>query len=446
MLRPNWMRSFRFIQVDINTKNEPLVINDFYNVYSAVKLPLKATFKSDNPVDNQIIDMCWRSVSLCNQDNLVSDAYYEQMQYVGDSRVHAMTNLFLTGDTLYLRNAIDKFNNSRLPDGNITSCYPLKATFVHPTFSLIWIDMLWDYMMYSGDKAFIKKYLPALPLIFYYFEDRMASNGLVGETEWAYFVDWYKDGGGVNTTSRQGNSALVSLHLAYTYNHAADILTYMGQSEQAAVYRKRGAEITQRVKELCFDNTTGLFAENPDKQFKDQRPNIIAVLTDAVPAAQQTEIMQKITNDSTLSQAGYYYRFNYFNALRKSHTGYLFDQVVEPWRELLKLGMTTTPERPHRQRSDCHPWSTSPAYAFFHVVCGIESAEPGFKTVTIEPALGARQFVEAVYPHPSGSIELKLKKNKQGGLQGTITLPANLKGTFINGKQQINLKPGKNNI
>ena len=447
--KPLWFRSFRFIQLEIQTKNEPLVLNDYYNVFSAAPLKKKASFSSDNHQYDKIMDICWRTASTLTQDNLVSDAYYEQMQYVGDSRVHAMTNLYMTGDETWLKNAIDQFNYSRLPDGMITSCYPLKATFVHPTFTLIWIDMVHDYMMHRDDMSFVKKQLSNIQQSLYWFEDHLNSNGLLGKSEWDYFVDWYKgDQGGTAKISHNGNSAVVTLHYIYTLQNASRIFSYCGKTYEADQYKARADDLKKKVYDLCFDQEKQMFYEDPGKTFGDQRPNIMAVLTDAIPLEKQKLLIEKIVKDTVISQAGMYYRFNLFNAMAKSESGNMFEASLNPWKTLLNMGLTTTTEVPLdlNQRSEAHPWSTSPAMAFFSVVCGISPAEPGFKTVKISPQLGNLKFVNASFAHYKGDIKVELKKSGKAGIEGQIILPNDLTGSFFWNGKSVNLISGINKI
>ena len=183
IFQPVWFRTFRFVELDITTKDEPLVINDFFNVYSASPIEIKASFKTDNPVYQEVWDICAHGLKLAAQDNLLSDLYYEQMQYVGDLRPHLMAWTSLTGDSTYFKSAMEQFNHSRLTDGNVTSCYPLKATFVHPTYSLIWIDMLHDMMMRFGNKNEIKGYLGEIEEVFDYYEWLISEQRLWGEAE-----------------------------------------------------------------------------------------------------------------------------------------------------------------------------------------------------------------------------------------------------------------------
>jgi len=445
--KPLWMRSFRFVFIEIETKNDPLTLNDFYNVYVSAPFDQKGTFLSGNPRYDKLMEVCARTVKNCTQDNYVSDAYYEQMMYVGDSRPHAMTYLSLTGDTLHFRNAIEQFSYSRLPDGMITSCYPLKATFVHPTFSLIWIDMLFDYFMFCTDKKFVKDQLPAARLVFDYFERISNENGIPGETEWAYFVDWYEQGrGGTAPESQKGNSATISLHYVYTLQNAAKMFSYFGMKYEADLYLQRAEALKKKVLDIFYDKSSGIVMEYPNKTFFDQHANIMAVLTDLVPIEEQKKIMETILNDNNFSRAGFYYRFNMFNALKHSKTGFLFEKVCQPWYDLIDLGLTTTPEAPLHIRSESHPWASSPAYGFFSVICGISPAEPGFKKIIIEPDLGDLQYINASYPHFYGLVKIDLKKTGKDKISGKITLPQKLSGDFIWKGKTINLLAGENTI
>jgi hypothetical protein len=107
---------------------------------------------------------------------------------------------------------------------------------------------------------------------------------------------------------------------------------------------------------------------------------------------------------------------------------------------MLKAGLTTFAEKQDPTRSDCHAWSASPNYDFLATVAGIRPASPGFKTVRIEPALGELNFIKGQMPHPSGMIVFDLKRIDANGIQGEVTLPEGLTGTFGWNGKSIQLK------
>ncbi len=448
MYKPLSRKAFRFIQLDIKTTGDPLTLNDYFNDYVTTPIGKTASFETNKPVYDSISDICWRTLKICTQDNFMSDAYYETMQYVGDSRPHALSWISMTGDIRHMRNAIEQFHYSRLPDGNLTSCYPLKATFVHPTYSLAWIDIIHDYMMYRGEKEYIRQFLPDIEAVFAYFELHLNENGIPGKTEWPYFVDWYKEsGGGTSPVSRNGNSAVITLQWVYSLQNAADIFDWFGRKGRAEEFRTRAEELKKIVNNLFYDKTKEIYAEDPEKTFYDERPNILAVLTDAVPPEEQKAFIGRVLADTTLSQAGLYYRYNFFNALAHAGAGEYFDKVLQPWVDVVRAGLTTTPEKQIDQqpRSECHPWSSSPVYADFRVLCGIHPAAPGFDKVTISPSPGNLQFIKAEYPHQRGKIilDLQFRNNK---VKGEIIIPEGLDTEFIWKGTHQKLNYGTNKI
>jgi len=447
--RPTWLRTFRFVQFDVTTADEPLVLRDFLNQLSTSPVPLRAAFRASDSRYNQVFDICWRTANLCTQDYFLSDAYYETMQYLGDSKVHILTWQALTGNDLHVRNALKQFDDSRLPDGNLTSCYPLKSTFVHPTYSMIWVDMLYDYLRQRGDDGFVKAFLPNIRHTLDGLTVLLDSTGLPGRTRWDYFNDWYEEGkgGGLAPGSKEGHSAIVALHYVHALQNAGNIYEFFGKPADAAEFRRRAAELQRRAKAHFFDPKTGLFVEN-ETRFADQRPNLMAVLTNTIPPAQQRAALEKVAADTSLSQAGYYYRFYFFDALRHAKAGHLFGAALQPWLEAVANGLSTTPEHPDMSRrvrrtprSECHPWSTAPAWAFYSVIAGIEPGGIGFRTVRLEPNLGELREVEGSYPHPKGDIRFRFEKTP-AGLRGTVTLPPGLTGTLHLGTRTVALKPG----
>jgi alpha-L-rhamnosidase len=456
VFRPTWLRTFRFMQLEITTGAEPLVLQDLFNRYTSTPIQTTARFAADKPEYAGIFELCRRTVQLCTQDYFLSDAYYETMQYLGDSKVHNTTWLALTGNDLHVRNALEQFNHSRLWDGNLTSCYPLRATFVHPNYSVIWVDMLWDYLLWSGNKDFVRQFVPGIQHTLAMFDALIQPNGIAGPTNWAYFVDWYSDSKGGLAPGQDGsNSAVVTLQYVYALQNAARLFDALDEAEKAKAHRQRADQIKQQVYELCYDPkpkglTGGLMAERPAKDYFDQHTNIMAVLTDALPTSQQKAVIEKILQEPGIGQATYYFRYYLFEAIQKTGTEHLIGPALLPWKNLVVDGLSTTPERyesdEHPSRSECHPWSTAPASAFFSVIAGIRPIEPGFRKLTISPALGELNHIEGTFPHPAGELTFDLTRKDSGGIRGTVMLPAGVSGSFRWKGKQVVLRSGEQRI
>lgn len=449
VFQPIWFRAFRFIQLEIETKDQPLVIEDYYNIYSDTAFPVKASFETDNALFNQVWDLCWHTLKICAQDNLMSDAYYEQMQYVGDLRPHLKGWTALTGDLTYFKSAMEQFNNSRLPDGNITSCYPLKATFVHPTYSLMWIDMLHDLMLLEGDKNLIESYTREIQEVFDYYESLINENGLVGDSNYQMFIDWYLPRGGNSAVNINGNSAILTLNYSYSLQNAANIMDWLGYRAKAKMYRDQGRKYAEITRKLCFDSTRGIYADDPEKTYYDQRASILAVLCGAHSKEENKALMQVLLADKTHfdSEANLFYLFYLFEAMEKTKVGD-FAKELQPWAAIIDMGMSGTPEKRIEQhpRSEIHPWTAHPVHFYFSVVAGIKPTSAGFETVEIAPNFGSLKHIKLDYPTVKGIISLNLSLDKKGKVTGQIALPEGTTGVFKWAENTVDLSPGTNDL
>jgi len=447
LFKPTYLRAFRYIQLDIQTGNSSLVIEKYYHVSCHAPIEQKAIFESDSPLTQWIMDAGWRTVSICAQDMLLSDAAYEQMQYTGDSRVHNLSLLTLSGDDRLTRNALIQFDQSRIPEGLTYACYPNPFHLIIPSYSLIWIDQVHDYMMWKDDKVFISQFELGIGNVLHWFEQKMQSNGLMGKMDWWGALAWPRHYlNGEPPTVYEGNCTLYTLHYAYTLRHAANIFEYLGKKDQATTYRNRADEICKAVNQLC-KNADGFYIESPDNKQVSQITNLMAIVAEATSGEEAKRLMHQLLEPKDwFGQVDLFLHLYLFEAMNKTGLQEQFLPELSEWQLMKERGMSTCAEVPlewgeENQRSECHPWSTVPAYFLFRTVCGINPTSPGFKTVEIAPAFGELTSIKAVYPHPLGNIELDLKK-MDSRVEGTIFIPKEIEAYFVWGTQKISLKSG----
>jgi hypothetical protein len=177
-----------------------------------------------------------------------------------------------------------------------------------------------------------------------------------------------------------------------------------------------------------------------------QHANTMALLVDAGPANEARELMQRILSDTTLTQATYYFGFYVLEALARVGLGDRYLERLAPWRSMLALGLTTTPEQPEPTRSDSHAWSAHPNFGLLATVLGVRPAAPGFREVRIAPHLGPLGRAAGRLPHPDGDIAVELVRGDERSLTATVTLPPGLEGVFEWMGSQIPLTGGRQTI
>lgn len=445
--RPLWLRTFRFIQLEIKTTEEPLIISGYNNMFTAYPLKQNASFKCSNPKLSDIWRVGWHTARLCAGETYMDCPYWEQLQYLGDARIQALISLYVSGDDRLMRNALLLADQSRIPEGLTMGRAPSFIPQVTPPFSLYWIDMIHDYFQFRSDDAFIRGFIPGIKAVLEWFENRLDSTGMLGPLDWFNFTDWttgFMVGcpAGVDT----GHSALISLNFVFALEKAADIFEYFGDTICASKYNILADSVRKSVFTLCFDKEKQLLADTPDKDIFSQHTNIWAILTNTVPVELQPALMEKILTDKSLIQTTVYYKFYLFQALKKAGMGDLYISLLQPWNEMLGKGLTTFEEGSYDERSDCHAWSSSPCYDMLATICGITPAAPGFKEINIHPSLGNLNFIEATMPHPEGEIRISLQKKGNEKLEGFVEIPPGLMGEFRWHNQTVILTGGVRKI
>ena len=447
-----WFRTYRYIQVDIETQKEPLTLNDFYGRFTAYPFTENGSFESDDPSLKKIWEVGWRTARLCANETYFDCPYYEQLQYVGDTRIQALISLYVSGDDRLMRKAIKLFDWSRSNEGITTSRYPSTKHQYIPPFSMYWINMVHDYWMHRDDKEFVKSCMPGVKSVLEWYTAKVdRQTGMLGPTPHWNYVDWSWNGnrdfpsGGVPPGGFYGGSSILTLQLAYTLHDAIELFKEFDEPELAAKYSALKESLCKSTIALCWDENRQLIADDASKKSFSQHANIMGILTDAVAADKQRALFEKTDSDLSLTQATFYYRFYLFRALKKVGLAERYISMLQPWKDMINIGLTTFAETPEPTRSDCHAWSSSPLYDFLATVCGIEPGSPGFKTVKIEPHLGTLKNVKGKVPQPAGDILVELSKTNSG-IQGNVTLPVGLTGEFIWKDHIVSLNPGENNI
>jgi hypothetical protein len=217
---------------------------------------------------------------------------------------------------------------------------------------------------------------------------------------------------------------------------------HYGFREEAAGYRQLAHEAQGSDPAVVLRPGPGLFADTPGKKSFSQHANALAVLTDAVPVAEQAALLEKTLADTSLVSCALYFRFYLFNALGKAGLGDRYVGQLQPWRNMLKDGLSTFSEWEVQPRSDCHAWSASPNYHLLSLVCGMTPGSPGFRTVLIQPQLGSLRWVRGTLPHPDGPVSVDFKRGAKGQLNGTVTLPPGVNGKLRWQNKELDLKPG----
>jgi hypothetical protein len=294
---------------------------------------------------------------------------------------------------------------------------------------------------------------------------RQREDGLVGHAPWWNFVDWSSAfASGVPPEDENGGSSSITLQMVNALREGADLEAALGDPVRAALYRARADRAAEGVRTLCWDAARGLVADTRAKERFSQQANILAVIADALPAGRRAAVLDKVLAEPQLTskdgspksgapaaglglaKASYYFRFYLARALEAAGRGDEYLPQLEPWREMLDLGLSTWAETPDlAARSDCHAWSAHPNYDLLTLVAGIKPGSPGFRTVRIEPHLGTLDGLKAALPHPKGEIAVSYRR-RGADVVASVRLPGDVTGDLAWRGKSYPLRAGAQEI
>lgn len=441
-------RTYRYVELAIETKDSPLVIEDFYGTFTGYPFEMKASLESDDEELAKIMEIGWRTARLCAVDTYMDCPYYERLQYIGDARIQMMISYYNSGDDRQPKNALNLWDQSRQADGYTLSRYPDTQGQVIPTYSLWHVSTLNDYLMYGSDREFLKSKLLGSRQIMNYFISYMDQDGSLKNVPGWNFTDWVPDWRmGTGPIAEDGSSAVLDLQLLLALQSAVALEQTEGSVEFAELYQKLAKQVEKTIQDKYWDDSKNIYADTPQKDNFSQHTNSLAILAGLVEGQQASEIGKIMLADTSLAPASIYFKYYLHLALTEAGMGDDYLDWLDIWRKNIELGLTTWGEdsQVETTRSDCHAWGSSPNIEFFRILLGIESDAPYFEKVKIEPHLGSIETISGEMPHPAGTISVAYDQSGDG-LKAEISLPENTTGTFIWKGQKYDLKAGSNTI
>ena len=449
---PLFWRTYRYVEMNIQTADEPLTVADFYGIYTGYPFNDQARFVVDDAGAGgdiqQILNTGFHTARLCAHETYMDCPYYEQLQYAGDARIQMMVSLYMTGDARLMKNGIALLNSSRTAEGATLSRAPSFLQQYIPPFSLWWIGMVHDYWMYVDDEAFVREMLPGVRAVLSFYSSHQKTNGSLGHMPWWNFVDWvnsWRDG--EPPAEADGSSAAaIDLQLLLAYQWAADLEEKLDSPALAAEYRHAAEHLRATIAETDWDASRGLFADQPSHRTFSQQVNALAVISGVAGKERARTVIEKTLADPSLAPASIYFRAYLNAALRDAGLGNRYLDQLKPWRDMLAEGLTTWAEWSGPDaRSDCHAWGASPNIEVFRTVAGIESTAPAFSKVRVAPNPGPYNRFHGSIPHPRGKIEFTFER-AGSGIKATIDLPDRTSGEFVWQGKTKDLHAGSNRV
>lgn len=429
---PFWWQAGRYVEISLQTGEEALTIEDFCIRETRYPMELESRFSSDDERMERIAPIMMRALQMCSHETYMDCPFYEQLMYIGDTRLEVLTTFAATADDRLPRKASLMFDASRQLNGLTQSRYPTKYRQIIPPFSLWHVCMIHDRALWKDTMDFDGRLLPGARGVLDYFLSRRNAAGLVEAPEGWNYTDWVPSWvSGEPPGARDGVNCTLNWQMVLTLRKMADLENWHGEPELAARWTRCAQTLKTAIDSAFWNDARRLYAEDKTHGAFSQHAQCLAVLSGALEEDASQGLIRRLLASDDLDETTIMFRFYLMEALYQTRNGEALLDQLPLWYQLPAWGFKTTWEEadPNSSRSDCHAWGAHPLFHYFASVLGIRPASRGFATVHIAPQLGELKQAKGQMPHPAGSIEVELDRSS-AALLARISLPAGVTGNF----------------
>ncbi|MHB9035994.1 MAG: alpha-L-rhamnosidase-related protein [Armatimonadota bacterium] len=426
-----WWEAGRYLEITVSTDKEPLAIDSLRLRATHYPFNIEGQFEASDHHLEEIASICMRTLKMCSHETFLDCPYYEQLMYIGDSRLEALITYATTGDDRLPRKALMMFDHSRKHSGITKSRYPSRVTQFIPPFSLWWVAMVHDFVMWRGDMEFVADLMPGVRSVMDAFRQWVNGDELLEAPTGWNFVDWVHGWRfGVPPDGELGINGSINWQLVLALELAADLEDFVDEPELASRNRKRANRIAESATGMFFDTNRGVFSEDCNHEHFSEHVQCLALLSGNVNESIRNRVVNGLLHERDLARTTVYFSHYLFETYAKvGRVDKLFERL-EPWYDLQANGFKTTFETTELSRSDCHAWGAHPMYHYFASILGIRPGSLGFSSVSITPQLGPLTWAKGSLAHPKGSVDVDLRLTDDA-LTGIVDLPEGVEGTFV---------------
>lgn len=422
---PFWFRTFRFVKLRVVTGDAPLVIRDISFVETGYPLEIRAGAETSDDSLKDIWDISARTLRRCMHETYMDCPYYEQLQYVMDSRAQILYTYSVSMDDRLARKCMDDFKRAQRYDGLLCSAYPNTRPNVIPGFSIFYVWMVFDHMIYFGDKELVRYHMPAVEQVLAFFERNRTKEGYVGtvgglfrQAKFWSFIDWAPQWKvGVPNAAEAGPLTMESLLYLIGLEKAAGLARFLGREEQAREYMEIRSRVEESVKAFCVDEN-GWIMDGPGYREYSQHCQVFGILAGILDKETgQRNLLETLRNRQEYAQCTVSMAWYLFRALETVGAYKETKKCWDVWRDMVRNHMTTVAESDDEPRSECHAWGALALYELPSVILGVRPGEPGYGKIVVKPEAGYLSWAKGESVTPWGKVNVEWKRDENGEME-----------------------------
>ena len=361
-----------------------------------------AAIETGDTALNHVLGLCTQALKYCRQTiHLDSPKHCEPLACTGDYYIESLMTAFSFGDMRLA--AFDVRRTAEMLCRN-------DGRLFHTSYSLIWVMMLYDVYMFTGDRTLLTDCVDGLWFLLHRFEGYMGNTGLVENPPDYMFVDWLMvDGYTLHHPPKNLGQGCLNMFYYGALMTAEKVYRALSMDAMAAQCQRKAMQLKNAINLLLYSAEKGLYCEglatptpqtelncflpqSNGKLYYRKHANILAACFGVCDTVRARTILHRVMTDETLGDCQPYFMHFLLEAIYRSG---LRDTYTLPLMECWKQAAAICPKGleegfvcPENYSFDLsHAWGGTPLYAIPRALLGFEMIEPGFKKIRLTPSL-----------------------------------------------------------
>ncbi|MBE6189822.1 MAG: alpha-rhamnosidase [Rikenellaceae bacterium] len=386
--------------------------------YEYAPVLYRGSFKSSDEELNRIWEIGAYTMHLTTREFFIDGIKRDRWVWSGDAVQSYLMNYYLFFDSECVKRTTWLLRGKD----------PVTAhTNTIMDYTFYWFIGIYDYYMYTGDRAFVKQIYPRMQTMMEYVLGRTNSRGMVeGMTGDWVFVDW-ADG----YLDKKGELAVEQVLLCKSLETMALCAALAEVEEDIPTYEKLAADLRAKLLPTFWNEAKQAMVHNciegEQSEAVTRYANMFATFFGYLSQEQQQQIKHSVLlNDEILKITTPYMRFYELEALCVlGEQEAVMGEMKDYWGGMLREGATSFWEkynptesgtqhlamygRPYG-KSLCHAWGASPIYLLGRYYLGVKPTKAGYASYEVRPTLGGLAWMEGTIPTPNGEIRVKMDR------------------------------------
>lgn len=377
---------------------------------------------------NKVLEVCAHTLKICRQlHHLDSPRHCEPLACTGDYYIESLMTLFSFTDMSLAE--FDVIRTAKLLQHN-------DGRMFHTTYSLIWVKMLYDVYMITGNSSLLEECCEALVLLLKRFETYVGENDLVETSPDYMFIDWiFIDGISMHHPPKALGQTCLNMFYYGALDTACKIFEELSENALAQECCDRKNKLKDAINNNLFDKEREMYFEglntetpedlighymprNVDKRYYMKHSNILAVYFGVCEKQMEKKLIEKIMNDECPGDIQPYFMHYLLEAvykcgLRDKYTLKILENWKKPALECDK-GLVEGFVKPEPSYSfdHSHAWGGTPLYSLPKALLGLEINKKGFSEITLNPSLLGLKKATVEFYTPYGKVTCRMNEGE----------------------------------